>query len=134
MRPSPYDLVSSGTLVLNIENVWGIRHAWKDGKAKRLEEVLNDVVVGLIEAALQKKAQREKQERERLKREELEGRREAARQRERQERAKVRRLERLREATNEHQHLRDFVTHLHRVVGTIDPDTELGRWLSWADD
>jgi putative transposase len=58
MRPAPYDLVSSGTLVLNIENVWGIRHAWKDGKTKRLEDVLNDVVVGLIDAALQKKAQR----------------------------------------------------------------------------
>ena len=72
MRPAPYDLVRSATLVLHIENVWGIRHAWKDGKAKRLEEVLNDVVVGLIEAALQKKAQREKQERERLRQEELE--------------------------------------------------------------
>src|SRR4029077_11661389 len=31
-RPAPYDLVSSGTLVLNIENVWGVRHTWKDGK------------------------------------------------------------------------------------------------------
>ena len=134
MRPAPYDLVRSATLVLHIENVWGIRHAWKDGKAKRLEEVLNDVVVGLIEAALQKKAQREKQERERLRQEELERQREAARRRARQERAKVRRLERLREATDEHQRLQESVAHLHDVVGTMDPDTELGRWLSWADD
>lgn len=134
MRPAPYDLVSSGTLVLNIENVWGIRHAWKDGKTQRLEDVLNDVVVGLIEAARQKKARREEQERERLRQEKLERQREAAKQRARQERAKVRRLERLREATNEHQRLREFVAQLHEVVGTVDPDTELGRWLSWADD
>lgn len=133
MRPPPYDLVSSGTLVLNIENVWGIRHAWKDGKAKRLEELLNQVVVGLIEAALQKKAQRDKQERERHSQEELERKREAARQCARQERAKVRRLERLREATDEHQRLREFVAHLHDVMGTTDPNTELGGWLSWAD-
>lgn len=134
MRPAPYDLVSSGTLVLNIENVWGIRHAWKDGKTHRLEEVLNEVVVGLVEAALQKKAQGEERERERLRQEELERQRVAARQRARQERAKVRRLERLREATDEHQRLREFVAHLHEVVGTVDSDTELGRWLSWADD
>ncbi len=69
-RPAPYDLVSSGTLVLNIENVWGTRHAWKDGKTRRLEDLLNDVVIGLIEAALQKKAQREEQERRRLRQEE----------------------------------------------------------------
>lgn len=134
MRPPPYDLVSSGTLVLNIENIWGIRHSWKDGKTQRLEDVLNDVVVGLIEAALQKKVQREERESERLRQEELERQREAARQRARQERAKVRRLERLREATIEHQRLREFVAQLHEVVGAVDPDTELGRWLSWADD
>lgn len=132
-RPAPYDLVSSGTLVLNIENVWGTRHSWKDGKTRRLEDALNDVVVGLLEAALQKKAQREEQERRRLRQEELERQREAARQRARQERARVRRLERLWEAANEHQRLRAFMAQLHDVVGSVDPDTELGRWLSWAD-
>jgi hypothetical protein len=134
MRPAPYDLVSSGTLVLNIENVWGTRHAWKDGKTQRLEDVLNEVVVGLIEAALQKKAQRVEQERTRLKQEELERRREEARQRERQERARVRRLERLLEASNDHRRLREFVAQLHEFVGAVDQDTEMGRWLSWADD
>jgi hypothetical protein len=133
MRPAPYDLVSSGTLVLNIENVWGARHAWKDGKRRRLEDALNDVVVGLIEAALRKKAQREEQERSRLRQEELERQREAARQRARQERARVRRLERLWEAANKHQRLRAFVAQLHDVAGSVDPDSELGRWLSWAD-
>jgi hypothetical protein len=60
MRPPPYDLVSSGTLVLTIENFWGARRMWKDGKRQRLEDVLNSVMAGLIEAALYKKAAREK--------------------------------------------------------------------------
>lgn len=77
-RPTPYDLVSTGTLVLNIENVWGVRHTWKDGKTQRLEDVLNDVIVGLLEGAFKKKAQREEQERARLKAEEIERQREAA--------------------------------------------------------
>ena len=32
MRTKPYDLVASGTLVLTIENVWGVRHTWKELK------------------------------------------------------------------------------------------------------
>lgn len=77
-RPTPYDLLSTGTLVLNIENVWGVRHTWKDGKTQRLEDVLNDVIVGLLEGAFKTKAQREEQERARLKAEEIERQREAA--------------------------------------------------------
>jgi hypothetical protein len=131
-RPAPYDLVSSGALVLNIENVWGVRHSWKDGKTQRLEEILNDVIVGLLEAAFRKKAQREQQERERRRAEALERQREAARQRHRQERARIRRFERLRAACREHQDLHAFLNELCSTVGTVGEQTELGQWLSWA--
>jgi len=47
--------VSAGTLVLNVENVRGVRHTWKDGKTQRLDNVLNDVVVGLLEAAFRRR-------------------------------------------------------------------------------
>ncbi|MGE4056452.1 MAG: hypothetical protein AB7F99_16815, partial [Vicinamibacterales bacterium] len=116
----------------NVENVWGTRHTWKDGKTQRLEDMLNEVVVGLLEAAFQKRAQREEQERERLRQQELERQREVARQLARQERARIRRLERLRDATSEHHRLREFVAQLHEALGVVDPDTEMGRWLSWA--
>jgi len=134
MRPTPYDLVASGTLVLTIEGVWGVRHTWKDGKTQQLEAVLNDVIVGLLEAAFQKKARRAERERERLKDEELERQREIARQNWRQERARIRRLERLREANSEHQRLHDFVKQLRVTIGDVDADSEIGRWLTWADD
>jgi hypothetical protein len=131
-RPAPYDLVSSGTLVLNIENVWGVRHTWKDGKTQRLEDTLNDVIIGLLEGAFQKKAQREEQERERMRAAEIERQREAARQRYRQERARVRRFERLREACSEHENLQALLEQLRVVVGAPGEETELGQWLRWA--
>src|SRR5205085_2597989 len=65
---------------------------------------------------------------------EAERRREIVRQRERQEHAKVRRLERLREATDEHRRLREFVVTLREAIGIVDVNTELGRWLTWADE
>lgn len=133
-RPIPYDLVSSSALVLNVENVWGVRHTWKDGKTQRLEDILNEIMIGLLEAAFQKKAQHAAQERQRLKAEEAERQREIARQRQRLERARVRRLERLKTATDEHRQLRDFVSELHAMVGSVDLETEMGRWLAWADD
>ena len=49
----------------DIENVWGVRHTWKDGKTQRLEDTLNDIIIGLLEAAFQKKVQRAEQERAR---------------------------------------------------------------------
>jgi hypothetical protein len=119
-RPAPFDLVSAGTLILNIENVWGARHTWKDGKNHRLEDVLNEVIVGLLEGAFQKKAQREEQERARLKAEEIERQGEAARQRFRQERARVRRFDRLRSAYREHEDLLAFLEQLRSsLVGGV---------------
>lgn len=44
-------------MVLNIEGVWALAPSWKDGMTQGLEDVLNEVIVGLIEAALYKKAQ-----------------------------------------------------------------------------
>lgn len=131
-RPAPYDLVSTGTLVLNIENVWGVRHTWKDGKTHRLEDVLNDVIVGLLEGAFQKKAQREEQERARLRAEEIERQRETARQRFRQERARVRRFDRLKAACREHEDLLAFLEQLRSSIGAVEEQSEIAQWLVWA--
>ena len=131
-RPTPYDLVSAGMLVLNVENVWGVRHTWKDGKTQRLEDVLNDVIVGLLEAAFKKKAQREEQERARLRAEEIERQREAARQQFRQERARARRFERLKAACREHEDLVAFLEQLRSTIGAVEERSEIAQWLVWA--
>jgi hypothetical protein len=133
-RPAPYDLVRSGQLILSIENIWGVKSAWKDGKKHQLEETVNDVIIGLLEAALHRKAQEAEKERQRELEAEAERRREIARRKERQENARVRQFDGLRKATDEHRQLKDFVAMLRGTVGAVDPDTELGRWLAWADE
>lgn len=131
-RPAPYDLVSTGMLVLNVDNVWGVRHTWKDGRTQCLEEVLNDVILRLLEGAFLKKAQREERERERLRAEEIERQREADRQRFRQERARIRRFDRLKAACREHEDLLAFLQQLRSSIGAIEERSEIAQWLVWA--
>lgn len=132
-RPPRFDLVSTGTLVLHLENVWGVRHTWKDGKSQRLEDIVNDVLVGFLEAALYKKAQRAEQERERLRAEVAARQREAVRQRALQERARVLRFTRLKMAWREHDDLRAFLEQLRSSVGLVRDQSEIAEWLEWAE-
>src|SRR5262249_51453190 len=81
-----------------------------------------------------KKAQREQRERERLRAAEIERQREAARQRYRQDRARIRRFERLREACSDHENLQAFLKQLRGSIGTVEPETEVARWLEWANE
>lgn len=131
-RPPRHDLVSTGILVLHAENVWGVRHTWKDGKNRRLEDLVNDVIVGFLEAALYKKAQRAAQERERLRAEEVARQREAARQLVQQERARARRFTRLKAACREHEDLRTFLEQVRSTVEPVEAQSELAQWLEWA--
>ena len=131
-RPAPYDLVRTGTLALNIENIWGVRRTWKDGKTQRLEDIVNEVIVGLLKGALHKKAQRDEQERARVRAEEVERRREAARQRFLQERARVRRFDRLKAACREHEDLLTFLEQLRSSIGAVEERSEIAQWLAWA--
>jgi hypothetical protein len=63
--PPPWDYMPSGELSLQIKE-WdadGLRKSWSDSKKKRLEEMLNDFVVGAIKVAIvsrDKRLQREK--------------------------------------------------------------------------
>jgi hypothetical protein len=95
--------------------------------------VLNDIVVGLLEAALQKKAQREEQERERLRQEELERQRELVRQRPSPGTgARPVALNDLRAACREHDDLQAFLSQLRAAVGEVEEQSEIGHWLEWA--
>lgn len=64
-----WDYEPSGILQLRIKEIWGdgARKIWSDGKTQRLEEMLNDVVAGLIvvaEAKRQYQIEMERQRRE----------------------------------------------------------------------
>ena len=61
-----YEYVSTGTLILKITE-WGadgLQKTWSDGKTTKLENCLNDFVVGLLKVAEAVKARRLKQEQE----------------------------------------------------------------------
>ena len=127
-----FDHVDSGELELKLENTWGTRHLWRDGKRQQLEQLLNDVIEGLIGAALRTQERAAQQEREQRARAEAERRRQEAERSRREERARIRRLERLHAATERHEELERFVARLHDVVGSVAADTQLGEWLAWS--
>src|SRR5262249_30644478 len=60
-----WDFVRTGLLALEIENhyVKGLRRSWNDGKRQRLEDVIEDVVIGLIAYAAGLKLRNEENER-----------------------------------------------------------------------
>lgn len=124
----------SGELSLTLENTWGTRHLWRDGKRQQLEQLLNDVIEGLILASLQEQERRAERERKRIAEAEAERQRKELEQQRREERARIRRLERLLAATQRHERLERLVHQLSELVQHVDADIELARWLAWAQE
>ena len=138
----------TGGLTLEILNAddyacVGCRKSWRDAKRQKLEDCLNKVVAGLIEIAARKRDHEIEQERSRKVAAE------AARQLEeeaqvRAERRKVQQQEQARlngllqqaESWRTSDNLRRFIEAVrqgHTAGGaSIDEDSEIGRWLSWA--
>lgn len=135
-----YVQLPSGQLVLDIATYsWcGIRRRFADGAKQRLEGCLGEVVAAMLALAAEAKARQRQHDEERQQRLEEE-RRLAEEQRRRQEEA-----ERLRglcaEADAWHQaaQIRAYLAAVRdAAVGAQVPladDSELGRWLIWAED
>lgn len=128
----PYDLVHTGELELRIETRFR-KETVRDGKHGPVEDRLNDVVGGLIRAALAEKDYRAQQERERLERLERERLHAIAKQRARDARARVKRFEQLMDAVDHHKRLVRFAAELRHAIGDVAPSSELSRWLEWID-
>jgi len=133
-----YKYVPSGELVLKINNVyWGnIRHSWADGKKARLENCLNDFVIGLIKASSVLRSKDLQEEIERQEREEIERRRTEKERVIQEEKERVFAL--LQDVKNWHtsKQIREYIEAVKeqaiRDNGTVTPDSELGKWLTWA--
>lgn len=132
--PRAFDIAPSGELTLTIDNVWSTRQRWRDGKKQRLEAVLNNVIEGLVFGALAMKARDDEHERQRRVAEERERRQQEALRRAREERARVRRLEMLIETDGKHEHVTRLLSKIREACPVVASDTELDRWLRWADD
>lgn len=60
-----FDFIRTGELSIEISNQYlnGYRRSWKDGKRQRLEDVIEDISIGIITYAAGLKKQREESER-----------------------------------------------------------------------
>jgi len=137
---TPYIYVPSGMLSLRIK-AWGcdtLRKQWSDGTKQRLEDRLNDFVVGLLRVSAGLRANRlEREERERRWEEEKRRRDEQERLR-REEEEKIQALERTVSNWHKSHQIRSFI-NAHREAtilkqGLIEPGGELDKWLQWASD
>ncbi len=131
----------TGRLVLKITD--GQPRCWTDSPSRRVEQVLNSFVVGLVSAAEAVKRQRarvekrrqEQEEQERRRQEEERRRREEERLR-REEEARFQKLEADVAAWTKAQQIRayvDAVRTAHNEPGRVLPGNDLDNWLEWAE-
>lgn len=133
-----YTYVPSGELVLKINNVyWGnIRHTWADGKKARLENCLNDFVIGLIRASSVLRSRDLQREIEKREWEELEQKRIEKERAIQEEKNKVSALLQDVKNWNKSKQIREYIDAVKeqasRDNGKVTPDSEFGKWLTWA--
>ncbi|MDQ7788209.1 MAG: hypothetical protein RDU01_11460, partial [Thermodesulfovibrionales bacterium] len=123
---------------LKINNVyWGnIRHSWADGKKARLENCLNDFVIGLIRASSVLRSRDLQREIERREWEELERQRIEKERAIQEEKERVSALLQDVKNWNKSKQIREYIDAVKeqasRDNGKVTPDSELGKWFTWA--
>lgn len=113
--------------------VYGSRHRWRDGKKQRLEERLNAVIEGLLSAALLEKQREAEREHQRQRREEAERRRKARQKRRLEEEARIERFNNMVAHWRRTKERRTFLEQLREAVGAVETESQLGKWLAWAE-
>jgi len=136
-RTGPYyDFKPSGRLTFEIED-WharGARKTWTDGKKQRLENCLNQIIVGLVRTAVARKEwEIEREDARRRRQEEEERRRELERKRE-EERRRGQQLEADAAAWLRARRIRAFIRAVARVPSRYLPDPwdSHDQWATWA--
>lgn len=137
---SKYEFHPTGILHFDIENVYvdGVRKTWNDTQSRKLEEVLNEVGIGIIIAAILDK--KRNQEREAIfKKEEAE--REKQRLKEEQQREEREKIKALLEDSRKWQAsniLRGYIKAIEdkhtSVTITEEEKSDLRGWIKWAKE
>ncbi len=137
-RAPRWDYAPTGKLRIKLKE-WtseSLRKRWADSTRRRLEDVLNDVVLGLVVLADAKRARRLQREREERERQEAERLRIEAERQRREELERRQLLERQVESWTKAQQVRAFVDEVERRAQAKDKSTEpgakLAEWIAWA--
>lgn len=136
-----YDFIGSGLLVLSIPNHvgnWGAVTTWAESPRRRIEDMLNEVVVGVVVAAQEFRETQARWADQELEREERARRARVEQQQREIEAARVRQLEEQASNWARARQLRDFITAV-RAAGDDIPATFVAsgmtrdEWLAWVD-
>lgn len=136
--PKTYDYVPTGRLAIRFQHPYlGVRQSWSDGKRQRVEDCLNNVMVGLVTTAEALKAQRRareaahrdflaEQERQRL-----------AEQRRQEEAGRIRALDATLMAWRKSALVREYADAMRQAVaatGRMSDGEPLSSWLEWVEN
>jgi hypothetical protein len=132
-----YDYVPTGRLGFRITSSYlGVRGSWADGTKQRVEECLNDIVIGIVAAAEAIKARRLEQEARHREYLAAEERRQQAERRRQEEAARIRALESTVGAWRRAATIRQYVEAMRQAAeasGVADEASPLNEWLQWAE-
>lgn len=117
------------------ESYLSVRGKWSDGARQNLDEMLNEIVVGLGDAADAIKARREAFERAERERQVAEAKRREAEERARRERGKTRALQQEVRSLQQSLAVREYVASMRAAAdaANLPPEHELRAWLAWAE-
>lgn len=126
----------SGKLTLEIKTWGSFRKNWADAKKQKLENCLNDFIVGLVKTAVELRTRDIEREQEARRREDQQRLQEAIARRKREEEE---RLQDLLDKTSNWQKGKQVRKYLQAVkedalrkTGRIESGSELDEWLTWA--
>lgn len=131
-----FDYYPTGHLSLIIRNVEGIRHTWSDTDKKRLEDLLNSFIKGLMKAAVHVRTCRMQREKEEREREERRKKIEEHRRLRQEETERLKVLEDQVSNWDKSQRIRQFIEAAREAAlkknGSIEPGSELDQWIAWV--
>jgi len=135
-----WDYMPTGKLSIGVD-AWGlydIRKKWSDTKYRVIEDILNEIIIGVIRAADFLRRRSIEREEEQRRREEEYRRREEERKRIEIEKAKLQELENQAYLWAKSKQLRAYIEAVQESASVRDLDDEdvkqLDEWLQWAGD
>jgi hypothetical protein len=135
-EPKRYDFEATGRLVFEIlETGLGTRSRWADGARQRMESMLNDIVVGLVETAEALRRRREAWAEAARQRAIEEEKRRAREREEHLEQERVRALDGIMRRWRKARAVREYVAAARATAverGHAE-HAELNAWFAWAD-
>jgi len=116
----------------------GIRRTWGDGKTRKLEDLLNAFIVGLVRAS---EAQKERRKQREIREREWEEEQQRAAVKQRlieEENTRIKALNEALSVWHTSQMIREYIQAVKKAEiersGTIDPGSDFEKWITWASD